>query len=174
VRKPPLAASKPPLTASKPPLAASKPPLAASEPPLAASTPPFTASELLYIQSVADANRPRAKEILLNGGLVIAGSTSYTKPPLTLKPGKQAGMVACNANVGMLIGAAAARPNESRYFNWQSTIDSGKTIVTAPSTPRGKTILSGLPTMTEIGVRVSMTTTETTTAWTPWVTIVLH
>jgi hypothetical protein len=122
-------------------------------------------SERLYIQSLVDANPGRGVALIQNGGLVVAQLTVRQKPALALTNGTQSGSVACVANVGLLL-AGSSKPNEAKYFGWQYTLDGSKTFVTVPSTPKGKTLISGLPTLVEVGVRVNMTnTTDGTLAW---------
>jgi hypothetical protein len=95
------------------------------------------------------------------------------KALLTLRNGKQWGSVTCDANVGLLVGAEALHPTESRYFNWQYTLDCAKTLVTLPPTTRGKTLIQGLPPLATVGVRVSLTNSEGPGPWSQWVTILV-
>jgi hypothetical protein len=72
----------------------------------------------------------------------------------------------CDANVGMLVRASGTRkPWQYRCFNWEHTIDEGRSFVAAPSTPHGKIVLHGFAPATRVGVRVSMTNAEGTGAW---------
>jgi len=128
-------------------------------------------SERLFIQGLADANRSRAIDIIQNGGLVVAGTPTYTKLLLVLRNGPQPGSVACDANVGMLIGTGAKHPHAARFFGWQYTVDEGKTFVTAPVTAYGKTLLTGFPSLTLIGVRVNITILGVTGEWSDVATI---
>jgi hypothetical protein len=131
-------------------------------------------SERLYIQSLADADRAHAVQIIQNAGLVVAGSPGRTKLLLVLRPGPQPGSVVCDANVGMLVGAGAKHPYAARFYGWQYTVDGGKTFVTSPTTGTGKTLLTGLPLLIEIGVRVNVTISGVTTDWSDVATIMLH
>jgi hypothetical protein len=82
--------------------------------------------------------------------------------------------VVCDANVGLLVGAGAKHPYAARFYGWQYTVDGGKTFVTAPTTGTGKTLLTGLPPLIEIGVRVNVTISGATGDWSDVATIVLH
>ncbi len=120
----------------------------------------FTAmeSERTFIQGLADANPGRGIAIIENAGLSVAGFPNNPKPLLTLRNGKQSGSIVCDANVGLLVAAAGPiKPHQQRFFNWESTVDGSKTFQAAPSTPKGKTTISGFTPLTTVGVRVSMT-----------------
>jgi hypothetical protein len=128
-------------------------------------------SERLYIQGLADANPSRALQIIENGGLVVAASPAHTKVLLVLRNGAQQGSVACDANVGLLVGAGAKHPYAARFFGWQYTVDGGKTFVTAPPTATGKTLLTGLAPLTVVGVRVNITIRGVMSEWSDVATI---
>jgi hypothetical protein len=123
-----------------------------------------------YVQSLADATPSRAVSLILNAGLLVAGITSRSKPLLKLALGKQPGTVLCDANVGLLIGVGTPKPNQGRYVNWEFTVD-GKTFLPAPSTPNGKTVITNLPPLTLVGVRVSLTNMSGQAAWSATETI---
>ena len=120
-------------------------------------------SELVYIQSVADAGNPdEAVQTLLAGGVEIALVGSHTKAVLKAMAGGQTGSVVLEANATNLLGALIHRKH---FFNWEYTTD-GKTFTTLPSTPEAKTLVIGLPPLTTVGFRVSATTSKNNaTAW---------
>jgi len=126
--------------------------------------------ERTFVQALSDANPSRAGALITNAGLVIAGTGVHTKPLLTVRNGKQSGILTCDANVGLLVGTGAKHPNENRYFNWSYTLDGSKTFISAPSTTRGKTVISGLTPLTMVGVRVSLTNSEGPGEWSQVVT----
>jgi len=131
-------------------------------------------SEKTVVQGLADANRARAVQLILDAGLLVAKPTSHVKALLTLRLGTPVGALICEANVKLLV-AMLNKPNQGRFFNWQSTLDGGKTFQDAPSTPVGKTILHGFAPLTTVGVRVSMTSAkEGTTPWSDVVTILVR
>jgi hypothetical protein len=127
-----------------------------------------------YLQGLADANVSRAREILVNGGLLIAGTAVHTKLLIELRKGPVSGSIVCDANVKMLIAMAAPKhPHASRSFGWQLTLDGSKTFQGAPTTSDHKTLLSGLPVMTVVGVRVNITIDGITTLWSDVATILV-
>ena len=131
-------------------------------------------SERLYVQTLADLTPSRGIEIIQNGGLVVAATPGYTKLLLMLRNGPSSGSVACDANVGLLVGTTAKHPHASRFFGWQYTIDGSKTFVTASSTNTGKTLLTGLTPLTLVGVRVNITILGVTSDWSDVATIAVH
>ena len=133
-------------------------------------------SELFYVQSLADlATTPeRAVALFTNAGMLVAGYTPRAKPLLELTAGAQPGTVQCEVNVGLLVGVGVPRPRRYRCFNWGYTLDGSKSFIGAPTTPVGRTLLSGLPSQTVVGVRVSLSTSASTGAWSQVVNILVH
>jgi hypothetical protein len=101
-------------------------------------------------------------------------SSAYTKLLLVLRNGAEKGTVVCDANVGLLVGAGAKHPYAARFFGWEYTLDGGETFVTAPITAHGKTVLTGLPPLTVVGVRVNITILGVTSAWSDVATILVR
>jgi hypothetical protein len=137
----------------------------------------FTAmeSELVFIQGLADANPGRGTAIIQNAGLFVGGFPNNPKALLTLRNGKQSGSIVCEANVGLLVAAAGPiKPYQQRFFNWESTVDGSKTFQAAPSTPTGKTTISGFTPLTTVGVRVSMTNRTGQGDWSQVITILVR
>jgi hypothetical protein len=136
----------------------------------------FTAMETqrMYVQTLVDASPGRGVALILNAGLVVAGSPAHGKPFLKLALGKQQGTVVCDANVGMLVGAEAAHPYQHRFFNWEVSVDGGETFAPAPSTSTGTTTIAGLALLRTVGVRVSMTNASGRGPWSQVVTIAVH
>ncbi len=137
----------------------------------------FTAmeSERIFIQGLADANPGRAIAIIQNAGLIVSSFPNNPKALLTLRNGKQSGSIVCEANVGLLVAAAGPiKPHQQRFFNWESTVDGSKTFQAAPSTPKGKTTISGFTPLTMVGVRVSMTNGTGQGDWSQVVTILVR
>jgi hypothetical protein len=129
--------------------------------------------ERTFVQVLADNNPLRAAELIRNAGLVVAAVPVQDKALLTLRNAKQSGTITCEANVGLLIGADAKHPRETRYFNWSYTVDGAKSFVTMLSTTRGKTVIQGLTPLTTVGVRVSMTNSEGPGPWSDVATILV-
>lgn len=114
-------------------------------------------SELVYIQSIADAGNPDAAVSILHaGGVGIAASSKHDKAILTVAPGPSPGSVALAANAGALLGSNRGRKH---FFCWEYTTD-GETFVTMPATPEAKTTLTGLTPLTTVGFRVAATTSK--------------
>ena len=130
-------------------------------------------SERMYIQTLADATPLRAVPLIENAGLVVAGSPRHSKAVLTLSLGPQSGSIVCDANVSLL-GAGTKHPNEVRFFNWEFTVDGGKSFVAAPPTPKGKTTLHGLTPLTTVGVRVNRNNAEGPGEWSQIVSILVQ
>jgi hypothetical protein len=131
-------------------------------------------SQRMYVQILADNDPTHAVALIQNAGLVVATVPVHTKALLTLRLGTQSGTITCDANVGLLVGTGAKKPTQSRFFNWGYTLDGSKTFVSAPSTPTGKTTIAGLPPLTTVGVRVSLTNADGTGAWSDVVTILVR
>jgi hypothetical protein len=131
-------------------------------------------SERQYIEDLASSNLSRAVQIIENAGLLVAAPTTRTKLLLVLRNGAESGTVACDANVGLLVGAGAKHPYAARFFGWSYTLDGGKSFVTAPSTEHGRTLLKGLPPLTLVGVRVNITILGVTGPWSDVATIVVR
>jgi hypothetical protein len=74
------------------------------------------------------------------------------------------------ANVALL----SARTGKKVFFNWQYSGDGGKTWITAPSTPYGRTDIAGLTPMTTYSFRVSVTDAKGPDAWSQVVTVLVH
>jgi hypothetical protein len=114
-------------------------------------------SELIYMQSIADAGSPEAAvSTLLAGGVEIAGVPLHDKAILTVTQGPAPGAVALSANAGALLGGKRWRKH---FFQWEYTID-GKTFLAMPPTPEATTTLTGLTPMTTVGFRVAVVTTK--------------
>jgi hypothetical protein len=94
-------------------------------------------TELAYINSLAAASPSRAVSIIQNGGCVVADVNPHTKAIIELSLVLPAGTVACDANVGLLLGPGAKKPSANRFFNWGYTLDNGKNVpVRAPDPQR--------------------------------------
>jgi hypothetical protein len=120
-------------------------------------------SELVYIQSVADAGNPdEAVSILLAGGVEVAGFAQRDKAILAVTQGPSPGTVALSANAGALLGGKRRRKH---FFQWEYTTD-GKTFLAMPPTPEATTTLAGLTPLTTVGFRVTVTMAKGITgAW---------
>ncbi len=127
---------------------------------------------LTFVQGIADtsATREDAVATILAAGLLVATPPQARKQILAAKQGPQSGCVLLAA-FAKLLGAAGSAKS---CFNWQQTSD-GKTFVNQPSTPKAKTMVTGLTPGQSYGFRVSVTRSDGTTGeWTQVVTIIAH
>jgi len=133
-------------------------------------------SELFYLHTLANLAPTPAHAVALfqNAGVLVAGYTAPTKELLALTLGVQPGTVHCEANVGLLVGVGAPKPHQNRFFNWSYTLDGSKTFVNALSTSVARTTLVNLPSLTLVGVRVSLTNAAGPGPWSQVVTILVH
>ncbi len=136
----------------------------------------FTAAETerMYVQTLVDAAPGRAVTLIENAGLVVARLPVRQKPLLSLANGPQPGTVLCDANVGLLLATAGFTGRRLRCIHWAFSIDGGKSFVSAPSTPNGRTTLVGLPSVTIVGVKVSVSNSKGPGPWSQVVTILVH
>ncbi len=131
-------------------------------------------TECMYVQTLVDADPGRSIALIQNAGLVLAGIPSRQKAFLSLSLGMQPGSVICDANVRLLVGVGASKPHQNKFFNWEVSVDGGKSYASAPSTSKGKTLLVGLPLLTLVGVRVSLSNGSGQGPWSQTVTILVH
>jgi hypothetical protein len=136
----------------------------------------FTAMEnqRMMVQSLADATPARAVALIENAGLLVAAVPTHTKAVLTLRLGAQSGVVACDAHIGLLMGAGAKMPRQGRFFNWEYTVDGGASFIGVLPTTRSKTTLPNLTPLTMVGVRVNLNTAEGPGPWSQVVTILVR
>jgi hypothetical protein len=127
-------------------------------------------TERSYVQALCDGTPAEAAAIAESAGMAIAAHPTRHKPVLEVTPGAQPGTADLDANVAALAGRDAKR----RCFNWQWTADGGKTFNSAPSTPHGKTTITGLPSLTMIGFRASATGVKGAGEWSQIVTVLIH
>ncbi len=117
----------------------------------------FTTVEALrtYVQGLCDAvSLEAAANLAVAAGMKIGGSPGHNKPILAGK--LLPGLV---SNVLLTANGTLLDPTKGRkYFNWSYSIDSGKTWVSVPSTLVAHTTITGLPALTMVSFRVSITT----------------
>jgi hypothetical protein len=120
-------------------------------------------SELVCIQTVADAGNPdEAVQILQAGGVEVALVGQRNKPILQAMQGTTTGSVVLEANATVILGSNLRRKH---FFTWECTTD-GKTFTALPPTPNATTTVSGLTSLTTVGFRVgAMTPNNVATDW---------
>ena len=128
-------------------------------------------SERGYVKTLCDASPEEASVIIQSAGLVCSGARVYSKPALKVAHGAAPCTVDLVAATGALLGG---RSSKNKVFHWQWTADGGRTFTDAPATPTGKTTIANLPPLTVLGFRSKVTTTATSGAWSPVVSIVVH
>lgn len=116
----------------------------------------------------------RGRLLIENAGLLVAPYNHYAKPLLTLTRGTQPGTVACDANRTLLTAMGTTKRGQLTCLSWEYTLDGGVTFVSAGSTPKCKTLLTGLPSLTVVGVRVCLNGMQGPGSWSQVVTIVVH
>jgi len=123
----------------------------------------------VYVSGLAVASPESAVTLAQDAGMKVSASPKYQKPLLGIKQGPHSGIVLLTANVGLLVTFKGGR-----FFNWEWSAD-GKTWVAVPSTPNGKTTISGLPPLTVCSFRVSVTSVQTGQGpWTDPTTFTVH
>lgn len=121
-----------------------------------------------YLQNVADSSADPAT-VIENGGMKVAKPKPSWKPLLDARMDAY-GAVVLRANAGLL-----HKGESSRFFNWQYTLDGGATWITVPPTTHAQTSITGLPSMTTCGFRVSVTAGGGQSEWSqPVSLLVVH
>lgn len=114
-----------------------------------------------YVEGLCNESPEQASQIAQAAGMQIQVAGPRNKPILGVAqlPG---GLVELSANAGVLDPGRRG----SRFFNWQYSLDGGKSWVGVPSTNKAKATIAGLPALTLIRFRVSVTNSRTgTTDW---------
>jgi hypothetical protein len=95
------------------------------------------------VQQVADANPEQSEAIITSAGMTVRKETVRAKPTFAVRQGATSGSVKLAAR------AAALRAS----YEWESSIDGGKTWTPAPPTLQATTAISGLPAGTTVQFR---------------------
>jgi hypothetical protein len=122
-----------------------------------------TSTEMLraFVEQLCNASPEAAATLAQGMGMYLSSRAPRAKVPLRAKQGSQPGTVVLYASVALLVIGRG-----SRFWSWQSSVDGGKTWLSAPSTPDAKTTITGLPVLTEVLFRACVT--ETKTGQGPW------
>jgi hypothetical protein len=96
-----------------------------------------------YIQQVADASPDQAAEIITSAGVRSRTAVTAAKPPFTVKPGSVSG------SARLAVKAAA----HHAAYDWEFSVDGGKTWTAATTTLQARTVVSGLPVATTVMFR---------------------
>ena len=117
----------------------------------------------MYVQSTADANPENAANIIQSGGVMLR------RNPVRKFLGFHAKLGTAPGSVKVVAPAAARRAS----YDWQYSIDGGKTWVELPQTLQTKTTVSGLPTMTTVQFRYRATVKTGEGAWSQPISILV-
>jgi len=96
-----------------------------------------------YAQQVADGTPEQAAAIITSAGLRARTRTAPTKPPFAVTFGSVSGSARLVAKAA---GARAA-------YDWEYSVDGGKTWTGVPTTLQAKTVVTGLPVATTVMFR---------------------
>ncbi len=96
-----------------------------------------------YLQQVADASADQAEAIIASAGLRSRTYVPAPKPPFAVRPGPVSG----SARLAMKAAARRAA------YDWEYSLDGGKTWVAAPTTLQARTLVSALPVATSVTFR---------------------
>jgi hypothetical protein len=136
----------------------------------------WTAMEVLQkcAQSVADTmTATNAAALIVAAGLLVTKIGAYQKPALTAALAATPGSVVLEANRTLFAGAA----NRGRRvaFNWQWSLDGGKTWTSVTSTPVASTVIPGLTLLCTYSFRVSVTISrEPAGPWSQAISVLVH
>ena len=126
-----------------------------------------------YVQGLADSmSVDDANTIIEAAGMLPAKAAARRKETLTATLTAAQGVVQLAANRTALVGTADAHKRVT--FNWEMSVDGGKTWQALPSGAYASTSASGLTLMTTYAFRVSVTVGNTPGAWSQAVSILVH
>ena len=128
-------------------------------------------SERGYVKTLCDDSPEEASVIIQSAGMICSAARGYSKPAIKITHGAAPCTVDLVAATGALLGG---RSSKNKVFHWQWTADGGRTFTDAPATSTGKTTIANLPPLTVLGFRSKVTTSTTSGAWSPVVSIVVH
>jgi hypothetical protein len=125
-----------------------------------------------YVQGLVTASPEQAETLAQAAGMKLAAVPNRSKPVLAAKQKDgQSGVVYLVANVSALIGNGKKRGQS--FLSWQFSLD-GKVWTSVPSTPYGKTTITGLTALTTYLFRVSFTDKNGEGAWSQALSFLVH
>ena len=107
------------------------------------------------VQLVADANPEQAEAIIASAGMSVRKATMHAKATFAARAGGTSGSVKLAAR------AAALRAS----YEWEWSVDGGKTWTQAPPTLQARTAISGLPVGTNVQFRYRYVTKTGAADW---------
>jgi hypothetical protein len=117
-----------------------------------------------YIQSQADANPENATSIIEGAGVALRSTRPRPARVFSAKPGALSGTA--------VIVAVAEGPRAS--YEWESSIDGGKTWTVLPPTMQAKTSVAGLQPLTTVQFRYRSVTKSGASDWSAPVSLVVQ
>ncbi|HEY3818046.1 MAG TPA: hypothetical protein VGL81_12790 [Polyangiaceae bacterium] len=108
-----------------------------------------------HVQQVADANPDQAETIITSAGMTVRKARASAKVTFSVRQGPLSGSVKLSAK------AVALRAS----YEWESSLDGGKTWTAAPPTLQAKTSISGLPVATSVQFRYRAVTKTGAADW---------
>ena len=122
-----------------------------------------------YVQTLCDASPEQAHVLIEAAAMKPTAASAHHKPVLGAANGPTSGSALLSANRALLTGSTTKRTT----LNWQYSLDSGKTWLSAPSTPLAKTEVVGLPPLTTVLFRVSATVSKVAGEWSQAVSLLV-
>ncbi len=108
--------------------------------------------ERMMIQALCDASPEQAPTLIAAASMTSLAPGGFEKKPLlSLRNGLPSGTVLLDASARLLDGT-----RRKKTFHWRGTTDAGASFFAMPSTPTGKTTISGLTRLTTVGFQVSV------------------
>ena len=108
-----------------------------------------------YVQQVADANPEQADGIIASAGMTVRRTGARAKPTFAVRQGTTSGSVKISAR------AVAVRAS----YEWEWSVDGGKTWTLAPPTLQARTAIGGLPVGTNVQFRYRSVTKTGAADW---------
>jgi hypothetical protein len=125
------------------------------------------------VQNLADTlPADSAASLIEAAGLLVGKIGTHQKAALTAALTVTQGTVLLDANRTLLVGAADA--SKKAYFNWQWSLDGGKTWTSVTPTPLASTEVPGLTLLSTYSFRVSVTVSKVTGPWSQAVSLLVH
>jgi hypothetical protein len=109
-------------------------------------------SERMMVQAACDASPEQAAALIAAASMKAVVFLGHPKGLLTLKSIQPSGSVLLDAHAGLLDGT-----KRRKTFNWQGTLDGGRSFFAMPATPTAKTSIAGLTPLTVVGFQVAVT-----------------
>jgi hypothetical protein len=129
-------------------------------------------AELLraFVEQLCNNSPEQAVTIAQSASMQIRNVAVRAKVPLRVSQGNQSGVVILYASVALLVTGKGGR-----YFNWEYSLDGGKTWISVTATPGAKTTVPGLPALTTVSFRASVTDNKSVQGpWTAPVPFLVH